>query len=503
MDLTGLRVVGLLRQSSDQQASLAEQEAQFRQFATRHNMIIIRCWRVIGSVTEENPELFYKEMRARGVTAYDDLDTLWSTRGFDVLWAFDKTRIGRETWLYNNILSRTARAEATVVLHNGGVIESHNSEMMAAFTSIGIRSDIDRLHDERTQKTFKSKADEGIPPFSSHLWTHELIKDKKGQNRGLKVRADAMAFVDIATELLLAGESYRQMAIQMKKHGATKLSRKSGVMRMFNHPNAHGHVGYRLRRQFGAWIFEDGHVIPDGVHMAYNVCPALWEGELHSQVKHELVRRLNVNDHGRYNRRISRNPFADLLYCGLCEYPLAYDRVQQKYEYISCQSYQSGATDCPNRKPMIRLEFFKDFFDAQIRYALEHGILSLHQQQQDNRLDTWQSDLNRYNAQLAEINRVLGQLVLDRAKSPELASIYDTEIDNQAAQRKLIESQISKLKASRPTDPDISLVAIEDIRQMTVDRLWSLPPGDINGYLKRLMGDTRIYMVGYDIVSVR
>ncbi len=502
MDFQGKRIVGLLRQSSDQQASLDEQEAQFKAFVKEHNLTIIAQWRVIGSAMEDDPEQFYKDMRSNGVTAYDDLRDLWSSKGFDILWALEPTRIGRAKWLYNNIIERTASSGASIYLHNGGVIDAQNVDAMVAITSIGSKADVHRMHDERAQKTYKDKADRGIPPRGVPLWTHQVIRNKSGEPVSLEIKSEAQLAIDHATILFLDGASYGDIANAMTTRGIIKLSRKYGVRRTFTNPLAHGNITHMNARNYGMWAFEQGHIIPDGIHVSYNVCPSLWVGNKHTRVKHELKRRMTEH-RGRYNRRISRNPFAGLFICGLCGYAMVHEtsNTKRSQQYIACRSHKNYKTNC-NNKPWVKIEFLRDWLDIQIRFALDEGVLTLTPPNAIER-DTWKSDINRYETEAIEIKRVLGQLILDRATDPDLTAIYTQQINEKKSQLDLIGSQLAHLKNQQPADPVAQSQTIEVIRKLTVDKLWTLPPGDINGILHQLIGQARIYMVGYDIVDIR
>jgi len=485
------RIAILCRQSTEQQMSLDEQERLGRAYAEGHQMKIIALWRVVGGTSEEDITQFFEGMRRQGVRAYDDLKRLWDSRAFDVLWALDATRIGRAKWLYAHMIERTISSGAEVHLHNGGIINMQNFDVMVGVTSIGSKADIQRLHGERAQATRRNKADQGIPPTGMILWTHERVFDPSGKVIGVQLKEGSRAVLARMGRLVLAGYSYRDISRMLTVEGYPHMREHGHVLRVLFHPLVHGHIGYRFAgKPDGVWKLESGHRLPAGVHMAYDVLPVAWSPSVHTDVIQELKSRLKENG-GRGSRAEAVNPFYKLVKCGVCGAYMNYAKVRSRgyvYEYLRCHGR------CEDNRAFTRLDLLRDWMGRALRQAIREGILLVGDQ--TDRVAVWQAQMTQLETAMERQERMVSQLILNEAERPDLAHLYLPQINSQRQILKSLQTELVTLRAARPVDPVYGQRALSDIEAMTVDNLWQMSNADINRILRDAMGETRLYLIG-------
>lgn len=492
MVFTG-HAVGWIRQSSDAQHSIESQVCAFELFCERNDFNRVTTIEFVGSAMDDNPATFFDAMRKQGIRAYDDLHRMLEARDIDVLWAIDSTRFGRAKWLINHVIEFTVAHGAVTYADGIGVINPDNFDAMVAISSIGSQADVKRLHGSRAIQTRRNKADKGIPATGVIPWTHERRFDGYGTLIGVDIRDSARVAMGKLGDLLLAGESYRECARLMTADGFDHFSKHHYVRRIAFHPMMFGHMPYKFRdKPQGEWLFEAGHHLPDGAYVAYNVIEPIW-GERTPQIIVELKARLSANG-GRGSRAEAVNPFYKLVHCASCGAYMNYAKVQSRgysWEYLRCQKR------CEGNPSFTRLDVLKRWMTEAIETALQNGVLLVGND--NNRLELWQAQVKRAEADILTHERQLEGLAIKEIERPDMSHIYVKQIDKKRAQLKSMLADLNLLKANRPYDTQRELDAMERIKKLDVSKLWGLDNAVVNQVLRDAMGQARLYIQEYDL----
>jgi len=478
MKFTG-HCVGWLRQSSDTQHSLGAQKAAFDDFVAYHEFDRVTVFSHVASATEDDPAIFL----ADASNEYNEFKQLLMDGAVDVVWAHDKTRLGRAKWLINHMIEFAINHGAVVYTPGMGAIDRNNFDAMVAISSIGSTADISRLHGERANATYIDKIRRGIPARRIQ-WTHEYVY-QDGDIIGVQLNPAARVFFDDITPDLLDGMPFYQLGeLTIAEYPYVPLTVPHNFRRLVWSYMAHGHLMWQrgTHRREQLYHIEAGHPLPDGVVMAYGVIDSVWDDDTHPLVIEDLKRR--EKQFGRYVGNRIKNPFNRVFYCRACGHPLGYARVKSKYEYVRCR--QGCKTNIP-------IEHLQAWFTAQIEYALDHGILEL-SLPEENTLEQWQGQVDDLQRRVDQQQGVLNELILQSARHPELQSIYSAQIKQQSDILMTLNAQLKTAQAKKPIQKSKPDEVLNDIRQITIDGLWQLPPLKTSRILRALIGGIKLYV---------
>lgn len=483
--------VGWIRQSSDSQHSIQAQTQAFNDFCDKHGITDRTVIAFVGSAMDNDPMTFFDRMRNEGVTAYDDYADLMRSGRVAGVWALDPTRYGRKKWLYSYMVEFAVDNGVVIYADGIGIINDSNFDAMVAISSIGSQADVKRLHGERAYQTRCDNCDAGIPPTGVVPFMYRILRDDTGARVGIEAREEYRPLMNLATDLILEGASYRSISDQITARGFDHFSRHHYVRRIFYNPILHGHMGYCVNdKNDGMWKIEAGHLIPSGVYMAYDVNPVWWSDDILPDVVSELSYRLLQNG-GRGSRGDTKNPFMGLVKCARCGYNMNYQCIKsQGYEneYLRCQG-RCGARN-------IRLGDVSDWFRERIEIALKHGILTLNQD--NSPMVQWRGRLAQIEADIAEYKNQLRKLALEMiTASSRVRGVYQGQMDKLDGILDGLELDRRNLLRNRPLDPKRQKLALEELQALTVDAFFKLTPGEMNGILRDLVGDARVFVEDY------
>jgi len=89
---------------------------------------------------------------------------------------------------------------------------------------------------------------------------------------------------------------------------------------------------------------------------------------------------------------------------------------------------------------------------------------------------------------------VLNELILQSARHPELQSIYSAQIKQQSDILMTLNAQLKTAQAKKPIQKSKPDEILNDIRQITIDGLWQLPPLKTSRILRALIGGIKLYV---------
>ena len=512
--------VGWLRQSSEEQHSLDAQKQAFEKFVDANDFSRITILQHIGPASEENTIAFFRDAPA----VYDEYEQLMTSGCVDVVWAIDKTRLGRGKGILGTMIQLPIKHGAKIYVPGVGEINNDNAEFHGALMSIGSKQDITRLLGPRAQETHMKRVGQGMP-YKGHLpFTHDYIFDDKHDKIGVRVADEVRPFIRFVTDLLLSGHSYHTIAKKCNEMGYQHLKtrhgrktakntifRQNNIAYMLFNPISHGNSWVRFNKTtrgatvYGVWAFDpDSQDIPPDIDKIFwGVGEALWTGQVHEAVKHELRER-KTRDLGAYNRHTSRNPFAGLLFCADCGRALRIHHVPNRpHAYYRCISSQTWYVDNCQNRDAFTLKSMQAQFDVILRQAINTGILTIQTQPNtQDQLSAWQHRKSQIESDIERIETTMSNLSLHMAQTPALVEANTRHILNLDKQKDQLHAELSNLINEKPIDTREQQKTIGQLREITLDGFWQLPIPEQNAILRKLI-PTRIYMRGAAIVDIR
>jgi DNA-directed RNA polymerase subunit RPC12/RpoP len=502
--------LGWCRQSSDTQHSLSAQITEFHKFCDQHPEITKRTViQFVGSVTDDNPMTFFDRMRNEGVTAYDEYSALIETGTVNGIWAIDKTRYGRESWITGFLIKFPINRGVLVYAEGFGLIDQPNADVMTALASIG--NDVTALTwGSRALATRRKKCDMGIPPTGQVPWTHRLVLDGTTLT-GVAIIPESRTALLRAAEMMLRGESYQYIYKTMYSDGFSQFYHHNEVRKIFNNPMLYGHMAWKhayvpdglwkLKPPPSHWVQVDSDPstwwVPKDSYVAYDVIEPIFPPDMLQPMIDNVTARFKKNG-GRGSRANTKNPFLGLMKCLHCGANMNYILIKSSIygtAYLRCQA-QCGAK-------MVPFRWLLDWMDARLQAGLDSGMLGL--KEQTNQLELWQDKANRIQAELSKLEDQLRTAALRELDAPDarMREMYQGIIDDKRTTIHALESDLRSHQQQKPIDPQHQISAIEHFYADTLDIFWELTPGEQNGILWGLMGPARVYIArdGHDLIT--
>lgn len=504
-------------QASEDKVSLPEQENAAMMWCIQNGYDVVEILRVDGySRRESDIVAALEDFAKQGVTAYQRLRELWAQKAFDVLVAYNHSRLGRSSTLHSFVIENTIRAGASVYLLDGGWINLDGLRFQIALGNIAATADVDRLIKAR-RVAFDKRVEQGLPVSSQLVMSHKVVRDHNGKAMGIAVDEKKRPLFSAVAELLLEGISYREIEKQLhKRYGYynTRLGRAYSSGRMYQvlySPVFWGHNarGFKLKGKHDAnslWRIEPGHLIPHSVIVSYNTHEPMYADDLGQQVIAEIKRRIPTRGAQRPHHSME---FTNGVVCAECGYFMnVYNKKGLSYTQMRCFSHwRQTATrpDCSQRKP-IDVATLKNYLDD-VLTALIRDNLSL--------VDDLELPASRVLERISLVEREIHfktnhirQLIHDQAEAvgQSIRSIYATELAAADEQLAKLHAQLSGLQYEE-AQLNHQQQNIESIRERLnvladLDTFWERPAQEINQLILAILGDQRLYVLEGEVIGM-
>ncbi len=197
-----------------------------------------------------------------------------------------------------------------------------------------------------------------------------------------------------------------------------------------------------------------------------------------------------------------------LLVCGECGCSMVSHHVARRWIHYRCETrylpYRGGSQACAQTH-MIAEQMVQDWLDARLRQAIDMGLIEALFSKDGldlaGQIKTLAGQISRLETR---IRRALDRQ-LDVETTDALYAIYQQEIVQASAE----------LNAHKATFDDLSrrtLVSGQETRErqqsfaelqaVNLDAFWQLEPREINRFLHRLMGHSRLVILDGQIVGM-
>jgi len=304
-------------QAAQDKTSLPDQEAAGRKFAAAIGGHVVRVYTVPGHTRDV---IFWSDAEA-AMDAYRQLRLDCQAHTFDVLFALDPDRLGRDPALSNQVISLVEKSGAEVYLasapHPIGQATIGHRYVYAIQT---VRAQEDQITRTRhSARGMRARVRHGLP--ANHWPIGYLpVRDARGETTTATLDPDLAPAVQLATRLFLAGEPYSHI-ISALDHSPYHPPRA----RRWGYSTVHRILHNDTYAGLPTW----GDARPPQPSDRY---PALWPPDTHAAIVRERARRSE-----RRNRRSKStgSPLAGVVFCARCGYIMTRHRHHHNYSTYS------------------------------------------------------------------------------------------------------------------------------------------------------------------------
>lgn len=498
-------------QATDEKASLNEQDKVLRAAVARDNRFISDVLVIPGF---SRAALAWDEFERSAADAGHDaplrMSEHWRRRDFSAVYAYDVTRLGRSQALIAYFIERTIKAGAIIVTHLEGVIDQHNYRVAIAMYGFGSASENDK---RRARLEFgKIKlVERGINLNASELFTHLIIRDKRGRKDRLIVdESKRRLFTDLLAAL--CGDAHHPPApwrtleqVLYDRYGHAAPDGQPYPMYKFKHlinsPLFWGHTAYgwttRNHVVKRPWLYNAAIPPPEGVLFYPNTTESVFTGEERERLIAELIRRDRLTGRARPQTTYT---FSTLVRCDHCGRNMAYAQLRPGAVYYRCNKKSKtglgryAATVCDANRIIPERKLI-EFMDTVLLHLISGLAPELFQPSAPPRTAVL-ARVAAIEREIEAIEGVIAGLFLQRATAPQnTISILERQISAKSDELKHLQSALMDTRRQIERSDDggqLRAAALEQIKLLTVPRFWALPSVEQNQLLSRLMGTFQI-----------
>lgn len=500
-------------QATENKISLTEQEQSERAWATAQDIQIVDILSVPGhSRSESDIITAFEEFAAENCFAYHKLREHWKKHDFDLLIAYDNSRLARSMTLFSYVVENTINSGARIYLIIGGWLDEANVDLQIALGGISATAGLKRFV-KMTKAAMLGRMNAGLnitqlPP------THRIIYNEDGEPVRLEIREDRRRQFEDAATLLLDGQGWTLLADNMLKvFGHINPNTNTPYpptyyFRLFHSPFTWGATAYGYRKKHGLWAFDETEPIPDGVSINRAPdppVPPLWTGEKALAIQAELRRR-NKAIHG-HASPYRTYTFTGLFLCDGCNRIMTIGRGSPGTIFWGCKSRRQGKyspVKCDQKKRIrndIAVEQLKRFFNRMTAMKLTDvaDMVTSARKYVDN------ARIESLKQETAQLEQEIDVMIIEQAKAPVSIRERYQRLINEAAERqeaidKLLKDAIAEQDSI--SEAQSRVLAFREMMSMG-DKFWQLKTREINQMLHRVMGKIRFVVRDGRITGVR
>jgi len=487
-------------QADEEKESLPEQERRLRQIAAD------RGWQIVDLITVPGhsrvyfnyPE-FAAAAAAEGMSDPARMFEHWKRRDFDVFACVAGDRFGRSASIFNEVVERTYDAGAQVFTVRDGLIERGSENTWAVMASYAASSEVRELK-RRYQFGMNRRAAEGKPLSSRVRFSHRVIRDARGKAVTMVVREELRPlFNAIATVLLerVAWTTVERVLFERYGHVADngKKFPMYAIYHLLNSPTFWGNSARHAPADCrGAWVFDEGAPVPEGVTIYYGTHEAVYSGEQAEAVKAELRRRFKLRGSARPD---TQYPLSGLFACDECGYKLAWTNSNQRWRGARCNTayvYRPYTTaPCSQRQHMperYALDYIRQFV-ALIAAGkdVQTVLASLSEPEPPD-------ETPALERQLAQLEAEGHTLIQNQLRAPQsMSSLYEAQINVLGERMEALNARLAEARQRQPSASEAASqhAAVVEIQALG-EAFWEQPPGKISQTLQRAFAG-RIFLV--------
>jgi DNA invertase Pin-like site-specific DNA recombinase len=423
-------------QPQTEKSSLDDQEQAGRRFADSIDGDIVAIYTVPGL----SRDLIFWEEAERKITAYRRLREDCEAGKFDILWALDPDRLGRDPALSNQVFSLVEKSGAEVYLASaphpiGQATAGHR--YVYAIQSVRAQED-QALRVKRWRFGTRDRIRRGLPANNWPLGYRPVRDPETGETIGGELDPALAPAVEFATELFLAGESYaeirRRLIDSPYRPPRTDTWSYSTVHKMFQNDT---YAGYP------SW---DGVVAPE----PSDLYPAIWDEETYEEILRERERR----GKRQYNYT-EGSPVSGVAFCARCGSYMSRILVRGKTWWLRCtQHAKKSATGKSCHPNHLKEEDVIIALGEYLKKLTDPEKLAEEMDRTTGDTKNLDRDLETVEERLLDIKRQRERLALTLAAGKMDTQIYRSADDQLQEQAEGLKQQRRELQKQIAHTPD-------------------------------------------------
>jgi hypothetical protein len=351
---------------------------------------------------------------------------------------------------------------------------------------------------------FELRFRRGMPSMRYVPESHRAVTDEHGEDIGLELNPETQQkWSDLAT-LILEQHSWKEIGRRMyRDYGYTNPDGKPYSARYYEvmvyTPGFWGHssMGFKSHR-FGAWVYQEGETIPEGVIIHYNTHAPVWGGKRGEKIKEELRRRFEIDlDEGLPSEILEGH-----LICAECMNPLKM-YVDGMWLVWRCKTHSHHSS--PVLRDRTALKYLKKRIHELVNSLNIDKLLPRRTNEIDNlhrAIESTQQYINKIapipNSLYEHLADVSGN-ILEQAYM-EMVILAELALESLQENQSSLEHQITLHQLRKAlNDNDVNA---ETLLEESFERFWRLPPKTVNHLLSRLMAEQKFVVLDGAIVGV-
>lgn len=516
------------RQGVEDKISLIEQERAGREWAAANGGEVVAVLKIPGESRSDTDVLsIFEEFAAAGVYAYHDLRRLWQEpRGFDVLFCYHESRLGRSESLFTYVVANVMRSGARIWCHLGGWYEPKDYKLKMAIGMINVSSEMDRLS-ALGWAAKEAKAPQGLMVHGSPPWSHKTIRDEHGRAVKLVPDESKRPIIEAAARLVIEGVPWLNLEQELfARYGYTHENGKPFYRWFFyalffkptfwgiavrGHQSRYKSNDKVIHQRYPVWVIDPAAPVPEGIKIWRDAAPpylpddeTLGEHNLGGRLKEELRRRRAIVKGRRHSRTNYR--FSGLLVCFYCGYSMSFGRVgKHEYHRYACKSMYTELPNRCDRYRSIAESVVQEWFNEQLLEMLRENdperLINRH------RGDTERQRVPLLEAQMQRLDEQINRAVSEQlaTNDPALIQIYRNRIMQMSTERTAVERELQSLRARSAAAAGSVSDAYRQLRALVegddLTKFWSQPDHLINQILFGLMDDRVLVIKDFKVVG--
>jgi DNA invertase Pin-like site-specific DNA recombinase len=506
--------VSTVQQTEDERFSLPAQERDALALCQREGWDVIDILRVPGhSRAYKSLDKLAADAMASPlkIDAFYKLIHYLEHCEFDVVVCRDANRFARKASLLHYIVESIVEdCGARIFSMTDGWVDEKNYSMWAAMKGYSSAQEVRWLKDAY-QRGMDLRLEAGLPVNSVVPRSHRRVRNEiTGRDERIEVNEELRSlFNDLAT-LILEGVGWARMERELyERYGHVDHTGKpysfNSMWYWVMNPMWWGHnTRNYIRKHRGAWIYDETAPLPEGVQIVRNVIPAVWDNETAAKVRAELVRRADIRGRSkpatthRYNR---------LCVCGSCgSFFVTYYHRQGAPKKLRCSiSYNHSnlrRNICDQKT--ISWERIQIAFTQILEKRLSGETPDLFQESDDVR--NAEARIAEIDKDIRSVEAQIDTLINEQSIAPDsVRSRYRDRIMELGERLDILKANHLRLlneARSQVKYIEQEEMALEEVRQIGIEKMWELPDRKINQLLRSIMGRYKLVVYNREVVGV-
>lgn len=337
-----------------EKTSLSDQEEAGRRFAASLDGHVVAAYVVPG----HSRDLIFWTDAEENIPAYRQLREGCERGDFDVLWALDPDRLGRDPALSSQVISLVEKSGAEVYLASaphpvGQATAGHR--YIYAIQSVRAQED-QSLRVKRHRFGTKGRIERGLPANHWPLGYVPIRDPETGQTTGGELDPNLAPAVEQATRLFLAGETYNEIRRRLEAS-----PHRPPIVARWSHSTVYKILHNDTYAGYPSW----GEYTAPEKSVRY---PALWDEETYSAILRERERRA----HDPYAKR-EGSPLSGVAFCARCGHRMSRHNPRERTSRLRCAKHaQTSVTGEPCHANYLKEEHVIAALGDYLRYLRDN-----------------------------------------------------------------------------------------------------------------------------------